>query len=83
MTTPAMPPLLRPLESEDAAAALEDSVEEGDGLESVIVVGPDAELEVTEGEDEDEPSAVMLVYASQSEFGTANGHVGSWHSEKS
>lgn len=83
MATPAMPPVLRALESEDPAAAPEDSVGEGDDFESVIVVGPGAELEVSEGEDEDVPSIVMLVYASQSELGTANGHVGSWHIENS
>lgn len=80
MATPAMPPVLRALESEDPP---EESVGEGDDSESVIVVGPGAELEVSEGEDEDVPSIVMLVYASQSELGTANGHVGSWHIENS
>lgn len=81
MATPAMPPLLRPLEPEDAAASLEDS--DGDDSEPVIVVGLDAEPEDSEGEVEYEPSAVRLAYGSQSELGTASGHVGSWHSDRS
>lgn len=81
MATPAIPPVLRPFEPEDAAAVLGDSVGEGDDSKLVTVVGPDAKLEVSDGEgedkDEDGPSEVRLVYASQSELGTANGHVGS------
>lgn len=79
MATPAIPPVLRPFEPEDVAAALGDSVGEEDDSELVIVVGPDVELELSdgEGEDEDGPSELRLAYASQSELGTANGHVGS------
>ena len=79
MATPAMPPVLRPLEPEDAAAA---SVGEGDNPETFVSVGL-GELEVSEGEDEVVPSIGISVYAAQSELGTANGHVGSWHIEKS
>lgn len=87
MATPAIPPVLSPLEPEDAASALEDgegddsAFEEGDDSEVAVVVGLDTELEFSE--DEVVPSIVILAYGSQSELGTANGHVGSWQSDRS
>lgn len=84
MATPAIPPVLRPLEPEDAASALEEGDDsapvDGDDSELAVVVGLDTELEVSE---DDTPSIVRLVYGSQSELGTANGHVGSWQSDRS